>query len=365
MNWQTGISLYPGLGYSLEEQLKSIDLAGAHGINNLFTSLHLAGQETELRPELTRIIDHARSYGMSVTADISPQTTKIIGSALTGKALRDFGLDGIRIDFGFSVDESAELAEDGDLRLEVNASTMTWEQLISLIETGFPKEKLLGCHNFYPRPETGLSRELFALRSKAFREQGIPVHAFLPSFQRPRAPLGKGLPTLEHHRCLSTRTAAKELAYSGLVDGIRFGDPLPDHEEILAISAVHPSYMEFRIQLEEGLSEEEIALLSRPHTNRLDPAAKAIRSQEARAALVGSIAPRNAQLRTKGTITIDNENYGPYQGELQILRDEQPADSDVNVAARIIPEELTLLEWLTPGKMFSFQPIPPADKGEN
>ena len=100
-------------------------------------------------------------------------------------------------------------------------------------------------------------------------------------------------------------------------------------------------------------------------TDRLDPAAKAIRSQEARAALVGSIAPRNAQLRTKGTITIDNENYGPYQGELQILRDEQPADSDVNVAARIIPEELTLLEWLTPGKMFSFQPIPPADKGDN
>ena len=139
----------------------------------------------------------------------------------------------------------------------------------------------------------------------------------------------------------------------------------PDHEEILAISAVHPSYMEFRIQLEEGLSEQEIAILSRPHTNRLDPAAKAIRSQEARSTLIGNIAPRSAQLRTKGTITIDNENYGPYQGELQILRDEQPADSQVNVVARIIPEELTLLEWLTPGKMFSFQPIPSANKGDS
>lgn len=52
--------------------------------------------------------------------------------------------------------------------------------------------------------------------------------------------------------------------------------------------------------------------------------------------------PENCTQRLAGSVTIDNENYGRYTGEIQITRSDLRADSRVNVIGRI-PENARLL----------------------
>ena len=50
--------------------------------------------------------------------------------------------------------------------------------------------------------------------------------------------------------------------------------------------------------------------------------------------------------RRTGDITLDNDGYERYAGELQILNTELPADSRVNVIGRVDEEYIPLLASL-------------------
>ena len=98
-------------------------------------------------------------------------------------------------------------------------------------------------------------------------------------------------------------------------------------------------------------------LLSHTFTSRVDAARDAIRAQESRGLVKKSnlkIAPACTGMRRRGTITIDNETAGRYQGELDLMMNTLPADPRVNVCARIAPEDLPLLYCISPGRKFSF-----------
>ena len=56
--------------------------------------------------------------------------------------------------------------------------------------------------------------------------------------------------------------------------------------------------------------------------------------------------------RRAGAVTIDNQDYLRYMGEMQVVRSPLPADSRVNVVAHIIPEEVFLLDYIRPGDAF-------------
>ena len=59
--------------------------------------------------------------------------------------------------------------------------------------------------------------------------------------------------------------------------------------------------------------------------------------------------------RNFGDITIDNQNFGRYAGEIQIVEDVLPADSRVNTVARIIDAEIFLSDYIKPNQKFSFR----------
>jgi len=44
--------------------------------------------------------------------------------------------------------------------------------------------------------------------------------------------------------------------------------------------------------------------------------------------------------REKGSVTIDNNQYGGYAGELQITLTDLPANEKVNVVGRMVEEDL-------------------------
>lgn len=353
--WEYGISAYVGLGHSLADSLTYINKAHKLGYTRLFTSLHIPEANEEiLLTEIKDFIRGAAKLGFRITADISPHTMMLLGASLERLTpLTDLGLSALRIDYGFSPEQIARLSRMTELAIELNASTATPAILKDIIAAGTDLQKLRACHNYYPRPETGLSFALFAERSRLFSEHGIPVLAFIPSHSSPRAPIFAGLPTLEMHRHSSSLTAAKELIASHLLDGILFGDPLATTKELSSVAALDPKIIELEVIVEsEASATERHILFNTIHTNRLDPGEYVVRSQESRGLTKKIIIPRPGNPRLAGAITIDNQNYLRYMGELQVVLAPLPADERVNIAAQVIPEELPLLKYIGPGQAF-------------
>ena len=65
---------------------------------------------------------------------------------------------------------------------------------------------------------------------------------------------------------------------------------------------------------------------------------------------------KNVKERVRGAITMDNERYKRYSGEIQIMRAAYPADERVNVIGELTEKYLLLLDNLENGKQFMFVP---------
>lgn len=353
-----GISVYAGMGHPVELNRSYLRLARECGFTRLFTSLHIpeTNPQTLLR-EFQDLVSEAVSLGFQITADISPRAFTLLGADLDNlEPLRRLGLQALRLDFGFTSEEIARLTRESGLAIEINASTISEDILKSVMNAGADPAGLQACHNYYPRPETGLSYELFVERSKTFRKYGIPVLAFIPSQQNPRGPIFAGLPTLEKHRHWKPLQAAKQLAASGWVDGILFGDPFAAPEELAEVGRVEASCIEIQVEVNPEITENERKILFAPrHTNRLDPGEQVIRSQEARPLCQGEILAYPPEPRPRGSITLDNAKYLRYMGELQGVMKDLSADPRVNVVAKVVPEELFLLDLIKPGQSFRFK----------
>lgn len=352
--WEKGISAYIGLNQSLDTVCNYLKLARQYGYTRLFTSLHIPeANPLLLLRDFKAFITYAKKLDYAITADISPQAFTLLGADMSDLSpLKELGLSTLRLDYGFSSEQIAAITHSSDLHVELNASTVTPTILQEIHAANTDLSKIRACHNYYPRPETGLSFPLFTERSKLFRHYKIPVLAFIPSQTCPRGPLFAGLPTLEKHRCLSSPLAAKELLACQLVDGILFGDPLVTENELASVAALTSDCIELQVIVQPHLSTIERQILFAPHTNRRDPGECVIRSQEARGLCTSAIPVRSVLPRNTGAITIDNQDYLRYMGEMQIITSPLLADSRTNVVAHIIPEEIFLLSYIEPGGSF-------------
>jgi hypothetical protein len=376
---QTGISIYCGLDVNPEENLKLLETAADLGISRIFTSLHIP--ETNLanfKTEIKNILASAKEKNFDVCADISPETKELLGlSTLTPTALHALGITTVRLDAGFSTEEIAAFSQE--LTVQFNASTLTPEQVANLLQAGLEKKHLDALHNFYPRPHTGLSLEFFIKQTNFLQIHGFTVGAFVPSQFGKRGPLYAGLPTLEEQREESVATASAELVKYGL-NSIFIGDSKPSLDEVKALTACGKNT--FKDTTAASAPTQTIAttskkslpikikLLSRDKwtqeflkqtfTSRYDEARDAIRAAESRTLLHGHVIKQEAYHDAKllpGNITLDNETYGRYMGELQIIKNAQHKTTRTNLVARVLPDELEKLSLLGPNTKFHFEII--------
>jgi hypothetical protein len=354
MPMEKGISVYVGLGYTEEAIREYLLCARQYGYSRIFTSLHIPEADRQkILQEFILMAEFAKQLGFSITADISPVSYEALGIAPGNiDALVRLGIDTLRLDFGFNLQETMQLMKSNSLAVELNASTVDEATLCMILDEGMDPARLRACHNFYPRPETGLSYRLFAAKSKLFRKYGIPVAAFLASQHKPRGPLYLGVPTLEQHRYLHPVTAAKHFLASQLVDAVLFGDPFASPGELSGVASLDEGTIELTVELKPGISSMERDILFARHTNRNDPGEHVIRSQEARGLCRGPVIKRRPLPRPCGVVTIDNVDYLRYMGELQVVRHELPLDTRTNVVAQVIQEELFLLDYIQPGSSF-------------
>ena len=345
---QKGISVYAGLGYTVQENLELIEFASSVGMKYLFTSAQIpeAADSENFFEELLAILTAATNKKFEIILDVSSEDAPL------------FNVEELilRLDDGFTTPRIAELSQTR--KIQLNASTVTEDFLTELKNLNANFENITALHNFYPRPETGLDSYFFIYQNKILHNFNIAVGAFIPSRDgKRRPPIGEGLPTLEDCRNFSADLSARYLAALG-TDFIIIGDGLPTFDECKAISAVNSDEIVLTAQM---MTEDEISkeILSKTFTRRPDISKSVIRAIEGRQILKSLGAKIKAEIsskkRTFGDVTIDNENYGRYAGEVQIIDDELPADSRVNIVAHIIDEEFFLTRYIKPRQKFSFK----------
>lgn len=356
---QWGVSVFLG-GPDVAERLDSyLDAVAAKGGSEVFTSLHIP--EVPLSAALAQLdwlTGAARRRGLSVVADIAPKALEFLGASPDDvSVLVRLGLAGIRMDYGFSPEQVARFASNSlGLRVVLNTSTVDPAYLKQVMQVGADPALLESCHNYYPRPETGISPESLRRSSAYFKEYGLRVAAFVPGRGARRAPLFEGLPTLERHRHLEAGQAAAELLATGLVDSVLFGDPWATPQELERVGAVVAAGgAVLRVRLVPGISPQERSIVLDPlQANRPDAAELVLRSTASRAYAANgpAIEPFHAVERPAGIVTIDNKGYLRYSGELQVTLVDLPADSRVNVVASVIDQDLPLLRLVGAGHPF-------------
>ncbi|WP_426725269.1 MupG family TIM beta-alpha barrel fold protein [Curtobacterium flaccumfaciens] len=124
--------------------------AAAAGATLAFTSLHIPEDSPSgARAAATAIVSAAASSGLSVVADVSPNTARLLGDS-PWEFLRSIGVARVRIDFGFTVPEILSIA--AVLPIALNASTLRAADLAPFADLDV---ELI--HNSYPREWTGLA----------------------------------------------------------------------------------------------------------------------------------------------------------------------------------------------------------------
>lgn len=372
---EKGISIYPGLDNTREENLALIQAAARLGISRIFTSLQIPETHKEtFRQQLDELLRLANTLNMDVISDISPASLELLGmEELSLPRLCQRGLRTLRLDDGFTTAQIAELSHNGlGIRLQLNASVLNEAALKELQQQGCRLDRLEALHNFFPRENTGLSESFALQKTHLLQSYGIRTGAFVPSFARPRSPLKAGLPTLELHRETGFSFAIRHLAAMGM-DCILIGDSLPEGQELSALAGLDGSAVALKPEWLPGLTPLEKELCSQVFTARPDEARDVLRTTESRrlaAQLLQkqaqgknssesnspAIAPRQGQglPRPAGTITLDNQLYQRYQGELQITRTDLPPDRRINVLGHLSAPEQRLLKYISPGKKFRF-----------
>ncbi len=331
---------------SIEEILEYMEKAYNLGITLLFTSAHIPEVKESFTRDFETVLSLSTKLGYTTIVDISKGYYDQL-------ELNKYKIDYIRLDYGFTIEEAAYMTQKYAFGISTNATTFDRKQIEQFIKHGGKMDKINASHNFYPRKDSGISEELFIEKNHIFKEYGIKTMAFIPSNYRRRGPVYEGLPTLEKHRTLNPIISAQHLLQLG-VDSVIVGDSMASREELEVLSSIRKDITLIPIELNKNLTDVELDLLRQVHTNRSDPGEFVIRSQESRLIKKGNIIPNNNGIpRHKYSITIDNEKYNRYEGELQILQTDLPADDRVNVVAKAIDAH-PLIDSLAPNQKFKF-----------
>lgn len=355
---KTGISIYPGLDNTCEENFCLLDQAAKLGISRLFISFDANLKNAhEAKDIFTKVVQRARTLHFEIILDMTDFLLTLFSMrSVSLSAFQFLGIHTLRMPYDYSAKEVALLSKNTQgIRIGLHASSVSGKFMGELLDAHADFLNIDAFHSAYPHEGTGLSEAALVRKTAMLHKAGIHVAAFVPSQERRRSPLRRGMPTLEMHRDLPLSLAARHMSAVGM-DSIFIGDSLPSAEELHVLSSIKPN----RVTIEAELLQADVTtkeLLHKTYTARLDEARDVVRAAESKKYLRASglvIPASTPHVRPYGSITIDNEKYGEYMGELQILKRPLPADERVNVVARIPEEEQFLINYIIPGKRFSF-----------
>ncbi len=340
---EVSASIYLGLDdYSLKDNLKYLETLQKCNIDTVFISTHMPEMNNKFQDELKVVLDEAKKKNLKIILDVNKNR---LNELEKDKPLED--IYALRLDYGFTKEDILKMLNKPYL-LELNASCTPKGTLEYLKAFHADFSRIRISHNFYPKPYTGLSYEDVLNKNDYFHQFGLKVICYIPSHTGKRPPLYEGLPTIEEQRNADLQAILSEIVKVHS-DGVCFGDAFASEEELKEAKCFDTSIVHLPILVKKGIHENELALLKQVHRNRLDNNQYFVRSS----VRCNGIIPWNNIKRLEKMVTIDNEKFLRYQGEVCVMTKTLDSDERVNIVARCLAS-LFLLEHIEPGEKFSF-----------
>ena len=365
----SSVAIYPSAQWKQQtgKWAEYLKLAREYGFGEVFSSIHLPelglADQVEMLEELGGL---AGNLGMELTVDIGGgEIRQLLEDQELCARVRSARIGLLRLDYGFSRKQAGALYHRLGIKgFVINASIYNQregENVKADLAAINPSIELRACHNFYPRPETGLDREFFERQNRIFAGLGLPIYACIPGKSHPRPPLGLGLPTLEQHRGMNLEQVCVDLVSSPGIGGVMAADEFFNEAELACVArAVRREPLTLRIRLEAGAGclEREL-ILGAPHHIRYDSNRQVLRSRTSReiSRIGARVAPGRTGRRLRGMVTVDNERYGRYSSEVQILLADLEADGRVNCCGQISEEDMWKLDFFRQGFDYQFQEV--------
>lgn len=358
-----GISVYP-TKFKTEESIKYIKKAAKLGYKRIFASLLDVTSENkdEVLEKFRTVFNVANSLNMEVTIDVNPRLFKTLNVDYNNlKLFSDIGAKVIRLDANFDgMTEAMMSFSDSDLDFELNLSNDAGN--IDNIFSYLPnKNRLRGCHNFYPQRFTGLDLDFFKKCTDKYKKLGLRTAAFVTSQKAEVGPhpFNDKLPTLEMHRDLPIKAQAKHLFAMGNIDDVIISNQMASDQELKALASVDPDVVTLDVDLVSNDSQiEKDILFNYLHFNRGDINSYSIRSTFIKLKYKDKSIPAHDTNATlyPGDIVIGNDSFGQYKGEVNIVKKEIPNTGfHKNVIAHILNEENILISYIKPWQKFKFE----------
>lgn len=342
-----GISLY-----FQDMDVEYLKEAAKRGAKYVFTSLHIPEEDySDLDQKMPIFLSTCQELGLEIVPDISPVTFEKLNVKPNDYArLKELGFRSLRLDYGFD-DFNVLITLLKDFKLMLNASVVNRAFICSAIDAGVDFTNITLTHNFYPHNQTGLGLAYFNEMNKPFHEFGLRLQAFVCGDDVKRFPVYEGLPTLERHRQMHPYVAAVELMKICGVDDVMIGDSKATLETLDYISA----YMKDKtMHIKAHLEEPYKYLYEEPLRCRKDMAENIIRITTPRKPNVKVF---HNNYRRRGSITMDNELFHRYGGEVELMKKDFDMDARVNVIGFIHPDYVDLLELIDRDTIIQFVDI--------
>ncbi len=356
-----GISVYPEHA-GLEENKNYITKASKYGFDRIFTCLlSVKGNKSEIVKEFKEIITHAKNHNFEVIVDVAPCVFRDLDISYNNLSFfEEMGVDGLRLDEGFSGSEEAMMTYNKEnLMIELNVSQPN-KYLENILSYCADTHNILGCHNFYPKKRSGLKKDLFLETSKNYKSHGIRVAAFINSTAAAFGPwpLSEGLCTLEEHRYIEDITVqARDLWNTDVVDDIIIANCFASEDELKALGELRRGLLTLDVELEVELSETEAKILYKElHFYRGDASEYTIRSTMPRVKYAEEkIKPKNTRAIKRGDVIIENSNYARYKGELHIALKDYENEGNSNVIGRVREDNIIFIDQIKSWQKFKFK----------
>lgn len=340
--FKAGFSIYTGLeDYPLSKNLEYLKLASELGYEFIFSSAHI-NEATDAFEELQTIVNEAHKLGIKLILDVS--------KPMMDRFKMPENLYSLRLDYGFSKDDIVNLSKTSKCKVELNASTLSKEEIEDLVNRGLNLSNVRTSFNFYPKLYTGHSLDLVKEKIDLFKKYNLPILIFIPSHIGFRPPMYEGLPSVEKHRKMDLELVIEELKAIG-VDEIAYGDAYASNEELKLLKRHQVDHLILPFNKVDGVDNSIIENLNSIYKIRPDYNNIMLRCSGGRGKL--DINKFNTVDRYYGDVTIDNSNFLRYKGEIDIMISDLPKDDRVNVIGKV---DLTydIVEALKRGCKFTF-----------
>mgnify|MGYP004684718181 CR=1 FL=1 len=334
---QLGISLYTSVDKALT--VHTMDKAKEKGMHIAFSSLQIPEeQHLDVLERFHSLQQYAVSSDIRIFTDISRQTVHTL-HLQSVRDLRQYGVEYIRLDDGFTSEEMKELSKVFHIVVNASASEDTLKEILEQCDS----TRICACHNYYPEPYTGLSLEYVQERNVFFHQYGIQTIGFIPGNHHLRGPLYEGLPTVESHRWNKDGIVKNvlELCNAG-TDIVLIGDIDVQDSDWDVLGDLQQDFLKVPVHCTQSFDP----YMSIVHHDRKDYSEWMFRSVESRQLQIEQIVPFHTVERVRGSICINNQTFGRYAGELSIAKKDMPADERVNVVGHISLEYMQLIDLI-------------------